>query len=95
MDDVRQPPCVGGETDIELPIVHINFGPGPAKEVMRAALGERYCYRCRRRRPFFTIVYAYDCPPEDDYYGPWPAVECADGHEDGDLFPGRVRTWEA
>jgi hypothetical protein len=76
-------------------VVHINRGPGPVKEVLRTPLGPRWCFRCRARAEFFTVVHAYDCDPRDDYYGPWPSIECEHGHDDGDLFPGRVRTWEA
>jgi len=75
--------------------LHINGGPGPVKEVKRMALGSRWCFRCRARAEFVTIVRAYDCAPEVDYYGPWASIECEHGHDDGDLFPGRFREWEA
>lgn len=54
--------------------------------------GERFCFVCRKRVAFtFTVMVPTD--PES-YYGPSPSVECENGHWDGDLFPGRHRTWE-
>lgn len=66
---------------------------GPAtREIHRAPHGEtRWCFRCRTRLPFFYVVIA---PVGPSYYGPDPRIECAEGHSDGDCFPGRYREWE-
>lgn len=66
------------------------FGP-PMEEYSRKALGERWCFRCRRRRPFDRVVLV---PTRPSYYGPEVSVRCENGHDDGDLFPGRYREWE-
>lgn len=64
---------------------------GPRMEVVRQKeLGERWCFRCRKRRPFVFIVSA---PVEMSYYGPTAGVRCDRGHDDGDCFPGRYREW--
>lgn len=54
--------------------------------------GERWCFDCRKRRQFTKRVHV----PVDElsYYGPHITMACEKGHEDGDLFPGRVREWE-
>lgn len=75
-------------------ILHINRGPGPVEEVSREPMPERWCFRCRARVAFLTVIYRYDVAPSDDYYGPWAVIRCEHGHDDGDLFPGRVRVWD-
>lgn len=66
------------------------FGP-PMEEVRRDDLGERWCFTCRKRRPFAFVMTA---PTEPSYYGPTASVHCDRGHGDGDCFPGRYREWE-
>lgn len=70
-------------------------GPGPMKVVYREPHGEGHlwCFQCRKRVPFEFIVRRSTA--EMDWYGPSPSVECAAGHKDGDLFPGRVREWDS
>ena len=69
--------------------VHICYGP-PMKEVQRDEMGERWCFVCRKRRPFMFIV---TVPAEPSYYGASYSVECDQGHYDGDCFPGTSREW--
>lgn len=65
---------------------------GPAIRVMaREALGERWCFTCRTRLPFWFIVRV---PTAPSYYGPTPGIECEAGHIDGDCFPGTTREWD-
>ena len=68
----------------------ICYGPR-MKEIRRDDLGERWCFRCRKRCPFTFTVSA---PVEPSNYGPSASVSCDRGHDDGDLFPGRYREWE-
>lgn len=64
---------------------------GPAMEVVSEDdRGERWCFTCRQRRPFTLTVTA---PVEPSYYGPSFSIHCDRGHDDGDLFPGRIREW--
>lgn len=73
------------------PPLHINFAD-PNKVVHHENLGERWCFRCRKRREFLYLVTA---DVEPSYYGPNPSVRCAECNlVDGDLFPGREREWE-
>ena len=58
--------------------------------VGRVACGVAWCFQCRARVEFETVIRAPDGP---SYYGPSPSVECPRGHVDGDLFPGRIREW--
>lgn len=77
--------------DMDGTTVHINYGPAMRK-VKRDNLGERWCFKCRKRREFWFIVTA---PVEPSYYGPNVDVRC--GHcntSDGDMFPGGYREWE-
>lgn len=68
-------------------------GPRKVIEVSRKPYSENaWCFVCRKRRDFVFVVRRADV--EIDWYGPWPSVECSEGHSDGDLFPGRVREWE-
>jgi len=62
------------------------------EEVKRDNIGERWCFKCRKRRDFFFIVTA---PIEPSYYGPNVDVQCGScDTSDGDCFPGREREWE-
>lgn len=70
--------------------VTVCYGPR-MKEIRRDELGERWCFTCRKRRPFVFLVTA---SVEPSYYGPSVGVECDRGHYDGDCFPGRYREWE-
>jgi hypothetical protein len=55
--------------------------------------GERWCFVERKRRAFDLVVTA---PVGPSYYGPNPSIRCAScGTTDADLFPGRVREWDA
>lgn len=75
------------------PALHVNRGPGPVLEVKREPAGERWCFGCRQRLMYELVVKRYDCDPLDDWYGPWPALECVRCHKDRALFPGYERTW--
>lgn len=70
-------------------------GPRRVIVVSRDPEGEHYCFRCRKVREFSMVVRRDDVPLMEDWYGPWPAIECSEGHKDGDLFPGRQRVWDA
>ena len=61
------------------------------KEVKNEPLGERWCFKCRKRTEFMHKVMA---PVEPSYYGPHPTIECANGHVDGDCGFGSYREWE-
>ena len=64
----------------------------PLYEVFRKPYGERWCFRCRKRRPFQHVRQA---PVELSYYGPSDHIECTVCKLiDGDLFPGLSREWE-
>lgn len=70
--------------------VHISYTE-PLEEIVRKQLGERWCFVCRKRRPFVYLVYR---PIGLSYYGPHREVECDHCHTtDGDCFPGTVREW--
>jgi hypothetical protein len=63
----------------------------PMEEVDRRSEGERWCFRCRKRREFEYVISA---PIGLTYYGPTEQVECTHcGMIDGDLFPGYGREW--
>lgn len=65
---------------------------GPEMHVAhREPLGTRWCFVCREHQPFTITI---TTPIEPSYYGPHPRIHCPRGHVDGDLFPGRTRTWE-
>lgn len=84
----------GRSEDAGSPVPHINWGPGPVVVFKRESLGERWCFRCRRRVEFVQLAKRYDCDPLEDYYGPWGVIECIPhSHDDGDLFPGQYRMW--
>jgi hypothetical protein len=52
----------------------------------------RWCFRCRKVRPFIFRVMS---PVGMSYYGPVPSIRCGTCDlVDGDLFPGRQREWE-
>jgi hypothetical protein len=66
----------------------------PLKELLRRqyGAGDRWCFRCRKRRRFELVILT----PVDimSYYGPSTHVECAACHtQDGDCFPGTQREW--
>ena len=60
------------------------------KEYSRIDLGERYCFKCRKRRNFTDVILV----PIDSmsYYGPIDKIVCdVCGRQDTDLFPGWTR----
>jgi hypothetical protein len=64
---------------------------GPQREIHREELGERWCFRCRKRREFIYTVVA---DTEPSYYEPNPFIRCAACNTtDGDLGFGRMREW--
>lgn len=72
------------------PGVHICHTP--MKEVTARALGERWCFVCRKRRPFMLLVSE---PIGLSYYGPTKEVRCCTCDTvDGDCFPGTEREWD-
>lgn len=79
-------------TEADTPVrAIVCYGP-PTKRVKDEPNGERWCFRCRKRREFrFTV----DAPTEVSYYGPEPAIRCGTCDTvDGDCFPGGYREWE-
>lgn len=69
--------------------VSVCYGPA-MEEIKREALGERWCFTCRARRPFSFYV---EIPVGESWYGPSGGIECDRHHYDGDLFPGHSREW--
>ena len=63
---------------------------GPQRVYAERAVGERWCFVCRKRVDF-TDRLTGDAEPS--YYEPVWTRECPRGHSDGDLFPGYERTW--
>lgn len=52
----------------------------------------RWCFVCRKRRPFEFVVWS---PVGLSYYDPNPSIRCTVCEtSDSDLFPGRQREWE-
>lgn len=52
----------------------------------------RWCFVCHKHCDFELVITVPDGP---SYYGPNARIECvACKTNDGDLFPGRYRTWE-
>ena len=78
--------------DEDMPtIIHINR-PGPMRETPIEDLGERWCFKCRKRR---TFHYTLTMETEPSWYGPAPAIKCEQCKApDSDLFPGRIREWD-
>ena len=66
-------------------------GPSQIKVVSAESIGIKWCFVCREHVEF-TDTLKIDAEPS--YYGPWVTRECARGHQDGDLFPGRYRGWD-
>lgn len=56
----------------------------------RESMGERWCFHCRKRHEFFSVLMVPDGP---SYYDPHISI---DGPTDDctDLFPGWSRTWD-
>lgn len=69
---------------------HISYS-GPRKTLREDDLGEKWCFRCRTRRRFTEKLTA---EIEPSYYDPIPEISCSEGHVNGDLFPGWIRTWD-
>ena len=65
-------------------------GPSATRVLLTKQLGERWCFICRKRREF---TYTLTDEVEPSYYEPWPAIECSEGHHDGDCGFGRYREW--
>lgn len=78
-------------TSASAPTIHICWTE-PHYEAWRRSIGERWCFKCRKRCDFEHIR---TVPAEMSYYGPSDRIECtACRTVDGDLFPGRVREYE-
>ena len=60
------------------------------KEHSRRPLGERWCFRHRRRHNFDWVVMA---PDGLSYYGPHVEIQ-GEASDCTDLFPGWTREWE-
>ena len=74
-----------------MPYAHIHYTP--MKEWKRIDMGERYCFKCRKRRNFHDIISVPTDPMS--YDGPTATVKCdVCGIQDADLFPGRTREME-
>lgn len=66
--------------------------PGPMEEIHRESDGERWCFKCRKRREF---IYTVTAEIEPSYYDPNPAIRCGTCNTyNGDLGFGRIREWE-
>ena len=63
------------------------------EEIRRWPEGIKWCFECRKRVEFFRVVMA----PVDQisYYGPNFSMDCEHGHNNGDMFPGNERGWDA
>lgn len=64
----------------------------PMMEVAAFSEGERYCFTCRKRRPFMQLVERPRPQKSSDtwmYYGPTRSIRCCVcDTEDSDQFPG-------
>lgn len=58
-------------------------------EHSRTEIGERWCFRCRRRHAFWRVIMA---PDGVSWYGPHAEIVGV-GRECSDLFPGWSREW--
>lgn len=73
----------------------------PMKEISRTDDGFRWCFRCRKTRPFVRIVNVPVIDPNRPleeqtaaYYEPTTEIACTEcGLVDGDCFPGTWREW--
>lgn len=71
--------------------VDLHIHRTPMKELRRDSLGERWCFRERRRVEFFHVVTG---TVEPSYYDPSARVECGSCRSvDADLFPGWTREY--
>lgn len=59
------------------------------REHSRESMGERWCFRHRRRHEFFSVVMV---PDGLSYYGPHVEIH-GEGVDCTDLFPGWSREW--
>jgi hypothetical protein len=65
----------------------------PMTEYSRTPMGERWCFRCRKRRNFSWVVLVPTDSPS--YYSPTAHMVCETCREkDTDLFPGWERTFD-
>lgn len=55
----------------------------PSKVAKVVEVGERWCFRCRKRRQFVDELLVSSSP----WYDPMWSRKCERGHLDGDLFP--------
>lgn len=60
------------------------------KERSRESMGIRWCFHCRTRHEFFSVVMV---PDGMSYYGPHWEIHGV-GDYCTDLFPGWTRNWE-
>lgn len=65
-------------------------GPGTLTVLQEKPIGERWCFKCRARVDFVDVLLGEVAP---SWYAPQWGVKCVNGHEDGDLFPGRYREY--
>jgi len=74
-------------------MIEVHILRTPMKEYSRIPLGERYCFKCRKRRNFTDVIMVPTDPMS--YYGPTSKTVCdVCGMQDADLFPGWSRTDE-
>lgn len=65
---------------------------GPTHEYHREPIGDRWCFRCRKRLPHDFVVMG-DPPEVMSYYDPSPGYRCSGCGQDHTRFPGMERTW--
>lgn len=59
-------------------------------EFSRESVGEKWCFRCRKRLPHDFVVMVEE---EPGYYGPTRKFECSKCKGDFTCFPGTWREW--
>ena len=64
-------------------VIHII--PGPTKEIHRRAIGEKWCFGCRKHLPHDMVTLVDE---EPSYYDPVGVYECSRCKKDRTLFPG-------
>lgn len=63
-------------------------GPTRTVTLQEEPVGVKWCFQCRKRVEFTDRLRG---DSEPSYYEPMWMRSCANGHADGDLFPGWVR----
>ena len=67
----------------EAPVIHITWGP--TKELRREAVGDRWCFGCRKRLPHEAVLLGDEKP---SYYEPVWVYRCSRCNRNLTRFPG-------